>query len=121
MMSTGSITLCRSTRTFRAMCLLAVALLFLTLAGGCSKKQKPQDRQPEVTVVKVAPADTPVTFEFVAQTQSSHEVEIRARVNGFLGIGKWIHQWIPHVEVVTPKELRDAFLDELKNAVEKHG
>ncbi len=84
MMSTGSITLCRSTRTFRAMCLLAVALLFLTLAGGCSKKQKPQDRQPEVTVVKVAPADTPVTFEFVAQTQSSHEVEIRARVNGFL-------------------------------------
>jgi membrane fusion protein (multidrug efflux system) len=38
----------------------------------------------EVTAVKVTPADTPVTFEFVAQTQSSHEVEIRARVNGFL-------------------------------------
>jgi membrane fusion protein (multidrug efflux system) len=28
--------------------------------------------------------DTPVTFEFVAQTQSSREVEIRARVEGFL-------------------------------------
>ncbi|WP_371051392.1 efflux RND transporter periplasmic adaptor subunit [Pseudomonas fluorescens] len=29
-------------------------------------------------------SDTPVTFEFVAQTQSSREVEIRARVAGFL-------------------------------------
>jgi membrane fusion protein (multidrug efflux system) len=66
------------------MCLLAVTLLLLPLAGGCSKKQKPQDRQVEVTVTKVTPADTPMTFEFVAQTQSSHEVEIRARVNGFL-------------------------------------
>jgi membrane fusion protein (multidrug efflux system) len=28
--------------------------------------------------------DTPATFEFVAQTQSSREVEIRARVEGFL-------------------------------------
>ncbi len=84
MMSTGSFASFCSNRMFRAMCVLAVALLVLPLAGGCSKKQKPQDRQVEVTAVKVTPADTPVTFEFVAQTQSSHEVEIRARVNGFL-------------------------------------
>jgi membrane fusion protein (multidrug efflux system) len=32
----------------------------------------------------VAARDTPVDFEFVAQTQSSREVEIRARVDGFL-------------------------------------
>ncbi|WP_408733483.1 efflux RND transporter periplasmic adaptor subunit [Pseudomonas sp. LS1212] len=32
----------------------------------------------------VTARDTPVTFEFVAQTQSSREVEIRARVAGFL-------------------------------------
>ncbi|MGH8389468.1 MAG: efflux RND transporter periplasmic adaptor subunit [Pseudomonas sp.] len=32
----------------------------------------------------VTSSDTPVTFEFVAQTQSSREVEIRARVAGFL-------------------------------------
>jgi len=38
----------------------------------------------EVTAVTVAPKDTPVEFEFVAQTQSSREVEIRARVDGFL-------------------------------------
>jgi len=32
----------------------------------------------------VAARDTPVDFEFTAQTQSSREVEIRARVDGFL-------------------------------------
>lgn len=32
----------------------------------------------------VTSSDTPVTFEFVAQTESSREVEIRARVAGFL-------------------------------------
>jgi membrane fusion protein (multidrug efflux system) len=52
---------------------------------GCKQDTKPRGRSaPEVTVIKVVPGDTPITFEFVAQTQSSHEVEIRARVNGFL-------------------------------------
>ena len=32
----------------------------------------------------VQPRDTPVVFDFVGQTQSSREVEIRARVDGFL-------------------------------------
>ena len=32
----------------------------------------------------VTPKDTPVSFEYVGQTQSSHQVQIRARVNGFL-------------------------------------
>ncbi|OUL85219.1 efflux transporter periplasmic adaptor subunit, partial [Paraburkholderia hospita] len=34
--------------------------------------------------MKVERRDTPVVFEFTAQTQSSREVEIRARVDGFL-------------------------------------
>ena len=38
----------------------------------------------EVTVMQVTQRDTPVDFEFTAQTQSSREVEIRARVDGFL-------------------------------------
>jgi len=66
------------------MFILAVALVLLVSPGGCSKKEKPHERVVEVTAMKIVPADTPVTFEFVAQTQSSHEVEIRARVNGFL-------------------------------------
>jgi membrane fusion protein (multidrug efflux system) len=83
-MSSESLKFYRSSRTIRAISILAVVLFLLPLLEGCSKKQKPPERQVEVTITKVAPADTPVTFEFVAQTQSSHEVEIRARVNGFL-------------------------------------
>ncbi len=35
-------------------------------------------------MITVALRDVPVTFEFVGQTQSSQQVEIRARVSGFL-------------------------------------
>lgn len=35
-------------------------------------------------VMQVSLRDVPVVFEFVGQTQSSQQVEIRARVNGFL-------------------------------------
>ena len=38
----------------------------------------------EVTAVKVEPRDVPITFEWVAQTESSRQVEIRARVEGIL-------------------------------------
>ncbi len=38
----------------------------------------------KVTAVVVKRKDTPVTFEYVAQTESSHLVQIRARVDGFL-------------------------------------
>src|SRR5204863_8757906 len=45
----------------------------------------PAQRPPiDVTAMTVAARDTPVTLEFVGQTQSSREVEIRARVDGFL-------------------------------------
>lgn len=66
--------------------MVIIALLFVTLAflEACSKKEKPAAREVEVAALKIVPHDTPVVFEFVAQTQSSHEVEIRARVSGFL-------------------------------------
>ncbi len=42
-------------------------------------------RQPiEVTAVTVVPEDTPVVAHFVGETESSHLVEIRARIQGFL-------------------------------------
>ncbi len=63
----------------------AVLLAVLILIPGCRKETKTQAPPvPEVSVIKVEPKDTPVSFEFVAQTQSSHQVEIRARVDGFL-------------------------------------
>lgn len=56
-----------------------------SLVSGCGKEPVTLARQaPDVTVMTVTARDTPVTFEFVAQTQSSREVEIRARVAGFL-------------------------------------
>ncbi|MBB2925756.1 efflux RND transporter periplasmic adaptor subunit [Paraburkholderia silvatlantica] len=62
--------------------LVAVAL---TLFAGCKKAAGPPALgAPEVTVMTVTAQDTPVQLEFTAQTQSSREVEIRARVDGFL-------------------------------------
>jgi len=61
------------------------ALAICVALAGCSREQQAPPTPPlEVTAVSVTPRDTPVQFEFVAQTQSSREVEIRARVDGFL-------------------------------------
>jgi membrane fusion protein (multidrug efflux system) len=59
--------------------------LLVGLLAACEKQQEtPRPSAMEVTAFTVARKDIPVTFEFVAQTQSSREVEIRARVEGFL-------------------------------------
>jgi membrane fusion protein (multidrug efflux system) len=65
---------------------LFAGVLLVAGAAGCGKKEeaKPQARVPEVSVIKVEARDVPVSFQWVAQTQSSHEVEIRSRVVGFL-------------------------------------
>lgn len=64
--------------------LLGVALVSALTA--CSKHEhKAAERGPvEVTVQTIAPRDAPVTFEYVGQTQSSRQVQIVARVAGFL-------------------------------------
>jgi membrane fusion protein, multidrug efflux system len=55
------------------------------LAAGCSKEAPPPQRPaPQVTVVVVEPKDVPNVISFVAQTESSQQVEIVARVSGFL-------------------------------------
>src|SRR3954468_21039394 len=63
--------------------LLLVLIAFA--ASGCGKPQSPPPRGPSnVTVVTTSAHDTPVSLEFVAQTQSSRQVNIQARVSGFL-------------------------------------
>jgi len=52
--------------------------------GGCDKPETPPPPPPEVTVMEVKPGDTSVSFEFVGVTESSQQVEVRARVDGFL-------------------------------------
>jgi len=64
---------------------LFVVLAVFPLLAGCHKENNVQQHSlPEVSVVKIEARNTSVSIEFVAQTQSSHQVEIRARVNGFL-------------------------------------
>ena len=65
---------------------LLTCLFALAFAAGCGKHKPPAEAAGpvEVTAVTVAPQDTPVSFEYVGQTESSHQVEIRARVSGFL-------------------------------------
>lgn len=65
--------------------LLVVPFAFALLAA-CGKQEQAPAARPsvEVTAVTIAPKDTPVSYEFVGQTLSSHLVQIRARVAGFL-------------------------------------
>jgi membrane fusion protein (multidrug efflux system) len=65
--------------------LLAIAVLSLLSLNACKKQAAQTPRAAvDVTAVTVQQKSTPVEFEFTAQTQSSREVEIRARVDGFL-------------------------------------
>jgi membrane fusion protein (multidrug efflux system) len=76
----------RESRRYATRGLMAVLLLPLaSIQPGCSKeKPAPPPQVADVTVLAIQPRDAPVVYEFVGQTQSSREVEIRARVDGFL-------------------------------------
>lgn len=69
-------------RTSALVCVLACILL----VAGCKKPETSvaTTQTIEVTAVKVEPRDVPITFEWLAQTESSRQVEIRARVAGIL-------------------------------------
>jgi membrane fusion protein (multidrug efflux system) len=60
--------------------------VLMLAAAGCSKQEaaRPAPAPAEVSVLTVRSAEIPVAFEFVGQTESSQQVEIRARVEGFL-------------------------------------
>ena len=62
----------------------AALLSAILLLAGCGKPEAPPHAQPEVTVMKMEAKDSPVTFEFIGITASSQQVEVRARVDGFL-------------------------------------
>jgi membrane fusion protein (multidrug efflux system) len=64
----------------------AIPAMALILAA-CTREEAakgPSPQPPAVSVVTVAQQDVPVDFEYVARTQSSHLVNIQARVSGFL-------------------------------------
>jgi membrane fusion protein (multidrug efflux system) len=69
----------------RAWLPVAFASATLLLLGACHKDSNEIPKVvTEVSVMTVAQQSTPVDFEFTAQTESSREVQIRARVDGFL-------------------------------------
>jgi len=62
-----------------------IGLMALCLLSSCESEKSGDAIKPvEVSVVRISPKDTPVTFEFVGQTESSSQVQIVARVSGFL-------------------------------------
>ena len=64
---------------------LVLAAATLMLLAGCDKKKEVAPVPPvEVSVLKIEPRDTPIVYEYIAQTQSPQQVSIVARVNGFL-------------------------------------
>lgn len=63
--------------------IMIIIMAFLFCACKTEKKALAPS-PPTVTVLEVVQKDTPVVFEYVAQTQSSHMVNIQARVSGFL-------------------------------------
>ena len=57
----------------------------LVLAAACSKKEAPPPpAPPEVQVAEVVQKDVPIYIELVGATLGSEDVEIRARVEGYL-------------------------------------
>ena len=71
---------------FAIACRLTFGLVaFVAIAVGCSEKPSPPPpAAPEVTVITVETRDIPYVPNFVAQTESSQQVNIVARVSGFL-------------------------------------
>jgi len=63
--------------------LIAVAMA-ATLAAACEKPAAVAPPPPEVYVTPVVQQDVPVYLDLVGQTQGFQDVDIRARVEGFL-------------------------------------
>ena len=62
----------------------AVSALFIVFFTACSKKEAPPPPPPEVQVATVVQKDVPIYIELVGATLGSEDVEIRARVEGYL-------------------------------------
>jgi membrane fusion protein (multidrug efflux system) len=56
----------------------------LAVVSGCKKKEAMVLPAPEVYVTQAVAKDVPVTMELIGQTAGSKDVEIRARVEGYL-------------------------------------
>jgi len=56
----------------------------LVASSGCKKEVVPPPPPPEVKVAPVVQRDVPVYIDVIGQTRGSREIEVRARVEGYL-------------------------------------
>ena len=63
---------------------LAAAALASAAALACAKKEAPPPPPPSVKVATVLQRDVPIYIDVLGQTRGSTEIEVRARVEGFL-------------------------------------
>lgn len=64
---------------------ISLSIFFALLLTSCHKEAKPAAPLPvNVTAVRVEPQTLPANFEFIGVGESSHIVQIRARVEGYL-------------------------------------
>jgi membrane fusion protein (multidrug efflux system) len=63
---------------------IRLVLVSLLVASGCGKKEAPPPPPPDVKVAAVLQKDVPIYVEAIGQTRGSTEIEVRARVEGFL-------------------------------------
>jgi len=68
----------------RRIVIFALGGLAAATPFGCGKEQAPTAATPEVVVAEVVQRDVPVYAELVGQTRGSQDIEIRARVEGYL-------------------------------------
>ena len=71
-------------REFRLLWTLGLASVLALGTGGCDKKESAVTAPPEVKVVAAVQKDVPVSKEWVGQTLGAVDIEIRARVDGWL-------------------------------------
>jgi membrane fusion protein (multidrug efflux system) len=62
--------------------LIGTILTFCTIS--CGEEEQPEAAAPEVQVVKAVKMDVPITGEWVGQTLGAVDIELRARVEGWL-------------------------------------
>jgi membrane fusion protein (multidrug efflux system) len=62
----------------------ALSLSLATLTAACAKKEAPAPPPPDVKVATVLQKDVPIFVEAIGQTRGSTEIEVRARVEGFI-------------------------------------
>ncbi|MCX8069137.1 MAG: efflux RND transporter periplasmic adaptor subunit, partial [Thermodesulfovibrionales bacterium] len=68
----------------KVICFICISFVFFI---SCSKDKQGEQKSAipiEVTITEIKPSAIPMEYEFIAQTESSRLVEIRARVDGFL-------------------------------------